>query len=59
MRQLSSLECVKCHKRLSYEDAPGWHAYLTGDQNIDDNEKIVIYCPDCARREFGPFSVTG
>ena len=56
MRQLSPLECVECHKRLSYEDAAGWHAYITGDPDMDDDEEIVIYCPGCARREFGPFS---
>jgi hypothetical protein len=56
MRQLSPLECVECHKRLSYEDAAGWHAYITGDSDMDDDEEIVIYCPGCARREFGPFA---
>ena len=28
-------------------DASGWRAYLT------DDDKTVIYCPDCAEREFG------
>ena len=56
MRQLSPLECLACHKRLSYEDAAGWQAYLIGDPDMDDEEEIVIYCPGCARREFGPFS---
>jgi hypothetical protein len=54
MRQLSPLEYVECQKRLSYEDAAGWHAYITGDSDMDDDEEIVIYCPGCARREFGP-----
>jgi hypothetical protein len=52
----SPLECVECHKRLSYEDAAGWQAYIAGDPDIEDDEEIVIYCPACARREFGPFS---
>jgi hypothetical protein len=56
MRQLSPLECFECHKRLSYEDAAGWQAYLVGDPDIKDDEEIVIYCPACARREFGPFA---
>jgi hypothetical protein len=54
MRQLSPLECVECHKRLSYEDAD-WQAYIAGDPDSDDDEEIVIYCPGCARRRFGPF----
>ena len=55
MRQLSRLECVECHKRLSYEDAD-WQAYIAGDpDNDDDDVEIVIYCPACARREFGAF----
>jgi len=55
MRQLSPLECVECHKRLSYEDAD-WQAYIAGDpDNDDDDVEIVIYCPACARREFGAF----
>ena len=54
MRQLSPLECVECHKRLSYEDAD-WQAYIAGDPDSDDDEEIVIYCPGCARRRFDPF----
>jgi hypothetical protein len=52
----SPLECVECHKKLSYADAAGWQAYIVGDPDIEDDEEIVIYCPACARREFGPFS---
>ena len=51
----SPLVCVECHKRLSYEDAAGWQAYIVGDPEIEDDAEIVIYCPACARREFGPF----
>lgn len=47
--------CVECHKKLSYEDAAGWQAYIVGDPEIEDDAEIVIYCPACARREFGPF----
>ena len=31
-----------------------WQAYLVSP-DIEDDEEIVVYCPDCARREFGPF----
>ena len=51
----SPLVCVECHKRLSYEDAAGWQAYIVGDPEIEDDAEIVIYCPACARREFGVF----
>jgi len=47
--------CVECHKRLSYENAAGWQAYVVGGPEIEDDTEIVIYCPACARREFGPF----
>jgi hypothetical protein len=50
-----ALECVECGKGED-EVAPGWQAYLIGDPDMDDDEEIVIYCPGCARREFGPFS---
>ena len=56
MGQLKSpLVCVECHKRLSYEDAAGWQAYIVGDTEIENDAEVVMYCPACARREFGPF----
>jgi hypothetical protein len=56
-RLKAALECVECRKRPSYEDAAGWQAYLVSDPDVKDEEEIVVYCPDCARREFGPFTV--
>ena len=53
----AALECVECRKRPSYEDAAGWQAYLVNDPDAKDDEEIVVYCPECARREFGPFTV--
>ncbi len=50
-----ALECVECRKRPSYEDTTGWQAFLIGDPDNEGNEEVVTYCPDCARREFGPF----
>jgi hypothetical protein len=50
-----ALDCVECGKGED-EVAPGWQAFLVGDPDTeDDDEEIVVYCPDCARREFGPF----
>jgi hypothetical protein len=48
-----ALECVECRKEAG-EIAPGWQAYLVSDPDIEGDEEIVVYCPDCARREFGP-----
>ncbi len=50
-----ALECVECRKEAG-EIAPGGQAFLVGDPDIEDDEEIVVYCPDCARREFGPFN---
>jgi hypothetical protein len=49
-----ALECVECRKQAG-EIAPGWQAYLVSDPDIEADEEIVVYRPDCARREFGPF----
>jgi DNA-directed RNA polymerase subunit RPC12/RpoP len=50
-----ALKCVECGREAG-EIAPGWQAYLVSDPDIEDDEEIVVYCPDCARREFGPFT---
>jgi hypothetical protein len=42
----TALSCVECGAESSGE-AGGWRAYLT----IDD--EAVVFCPDCAEREFG------
>ena len=49
-----ALECVECRNEAG-EIAPGWQAYLVSDPDAEGDEEIVVYCPDCARREFGPF----
>lgn len=37
------------------EIAPGWEAYLVGDPDTEDDEEVVVYCPDWARAKFRPF----
>ena len=48
-----ALQCVECRKEAG-KIASGWQAYLVRDPDTQDDEEIVVYCPDCARREFGP-----
>ena len=44
------LTCVECG-RVQPGGARGWKAYLTTDE--DDPAEAVVYCPECAEREFG------
>jgi hypothetical protein len=41
------LVCAECGAE-SEAGAVGWRAYL------DDDEAVVTFCPECAKREFGP-----
>lgn len=41
---IAALECVECG--ASDERAKGWEAYLSP-------EGLLVYCADCAQREFG------
>jgi hypothetical protein len=48
--QAEQLTCVECgREQLAGES--GWRAYLTTDE--DEPAETVVYCPDCAAREFG------
>ena len=44
------LRCVECGREQAASE-PGWKAYLTTDE--DEPAEAVVYCPECARREFG------
>jgi hypothetical protein len=33
----------------------GWSAFYAQDPDEDATPFVVIYCPDCAEREFGSF----
>ena len=58
MRERTAAEqfliCVECG-RVS-DDGRGWRAYLVaaGEDGFGDPETVVVYCPDCAEREFHP-----
>jgi hypothetical protein len=49
----AGLKCVECGREQA-DDERGWRSYLTVD-DADDEEPVeaVVYCPDCAAREFG------
>lgn len=53
----SVIRCVECGPE-SEELAAGWRGYLGGDFN-DDEDEVLLYCPECARREFGPARARG
>jgi hypothetical protein len=44
----SVLECAECG-RPSELGAVGWRAMLTDDEP----PAVVVFCPECAKREFG------
>ncbi len=50
-----TLVCVECGLRS--ETAPAWRAYLAGDPREAADDEVAIYCPDCAKREFGDADV--
>jgi DNA-directed RNA polymerase subunit RPC12/RpoP len=43
-------KCLECGREQSAGER-GWSAYLTTDE--DEPAEAVVYCPDCAAREFG------
>jgi hypothetical protein len=45
------LRCIECDETTDI--GRGWKAYLGGEPGVDEDE-VVIYCPACAEREFGP-----
>ena len=47
--------CVEC-PCLSSATARGWKAYRPDDPETDEPPKLAFYCPECAEREFGPWS---
>jgi DNA-directed RNA polymerase subunit RPC12/RpoP len=44
------LICVECGREQTVGER-GWRAYLTTDE--DEQAEAIVYCPDCATREFG------
>ena len=49
----ASIRCADCGAE-SDELATGWRAYRAGDLDEEEQEEVLMFCPDCARREFEP-----
>jgi hypothetical protein len=49
------LRCVEC-EAASDDDAEGWRAYVVYVEDDGEPPEIAIYCPACARLEFGEAS---
>lgn len=50
------LTCAECGTTAE-DDAPGWRAYLTGEDGEVDG--VEVFCPECAREEFGDSRLEG
>jgi hypothetical protein len=48
------LRCVECGAE-SDQLASGWRAYLAPDAEDKPEGELLMFCPECAEREFGPF----
>jgi hypothetical protein len=52
-RRCEELHCIECG--AASVNALGWRAYLVGvGDEVDENEEVVSYCPECAAQEFDP-----
>ena len=49
--EAAELTCEEC-RRSWRQPVERWRMYVLADD--DEPAYAVIYCPDCARREFGP-----
>jgi len=48
------VRCDECGKEPEVEaHALGWVAYRVDLADDPDAPEVTIYCPDCAKREFG------
>jgi hypothetical protein len=48
------MRCVECGRESEVEaHAIGWIAFRVDLPDDDDPPEVIVYCPDCAAREFG------
>jgi len=48
----ATLVCLECEEHAD-DEARGWEAHRC-DVDDDGENEILVYCPDCAVREFHP-----
>jgi hypothetical protein len=48
------LRCIECGRETA--DGKGWRAYIADLPEDDEPPSVVVYCPECALREFGPLA---
>ena len=46
-------KCAACEAVWLPADSERWRAYLGGDEQLDEPAGGRLYCPECAKREFG------
>jgi hypothetical protein len=44
----NDIRCLECSAEWRPEETTAWRAYLTDESPPE----LVLYCPDCAKREF-------
>ena len=47
------LQCEECGTERRSDQAQRWRGYLTLVEEGQTRPEVVVYCPDCAKREFG------
>ena len=45
--------CIECGAECD-QLAKGWRAYLAPEPNEEPESELLMFCPECAEREFGP-----
>jgi hypothetical protein len=53
VRGASRLKCEECGSGPAQPLARDWRAFLRAAEP-GESEAVVVYCPSCAEREFGP-----
>jgi hypothetical protein len=52
-RVLAGLKCAECGQYEVGAATKGWRALL-GREYPEAEPEVVVFCPECAEREFGP-----
>jgi hypothetical protein len=48
------VRCQECGREAEVEaHAAGWVAYRVDLPDDPDEPEVIVFCPECARREFG------